>query len=149
MNANATGFLLAVALPFCVAMVDGHEQRIQPTRPGKKETLSAEQKKRLLESSQRASELRKTERPQQLNQMRMLEQKFQLGERQKLAKDNAAIRAEINALRSPSSDARYDAIEREARELWRRAQTATAAEREAIDRRAAQLLRQLRGKRVD
>ena len=85
-------------------------------------TLSPEQKRRLTESSQRAFELRKTERPKLLNQLRAAEQRLDAAERQKLATGNAAIRAGSNEFRSPSADARDDAIEREARQLWQRAQ---------------------------
>ena len=140
------GFLLVAALTSSGASMRADEQAIKPTRPGKQETLSAEQKRRIIESSQRAFQLRKTERPQLLKQLQATEQRLAAAEHQALAKENVAIRAQVSEFRSPAANARYDAIEREARELWQRAQKATAAEREAIDRRAAQLLEQLRGR---
>ena len=74
-------------------------------------------------------------------------EQFRALERQKITSENAALRVRAGAFNSQAGDARYEAIEREARELTRRASKASDAERKAIDRRAAELLAELRGRK--
>ena len=88
------GSLLVAALTSIGASMRADAQAIKPARPGKQETLSAEQKRRIIESSQRAFQLRKTERPQLLKQLQATEQRLAAAERHALAKENVAIRAQ-------------------------------------------------------
>src|SRR5215211_423813 len=147
MHATAIGLLLAAALILGVSPDNDQGQRQKAAKPGKRETLTAEQKQRLTEDIKRAVERRKAERAQLLARLKSSDEQFLAQERQKITAENAAMRARAGAFTSQPGNARFDAIEREARELSRRAAKATPAERKAIDRRAAELLAELRGRK--
>jgi hypothetical protein len=133
-------------LTFTLSMsfVTGHNHRQQRPQSAKREAVTPEQKQRLGQHFRQAFERRAVERKQGLARLSSSGQQFLASERQKVETENRVVRTAIAGHRLDQADARFDAIEREARELSRRAKTATAAERAAIDRRAAELLAELR-----
>ena len=143
-HATAAGcFLLMFTLG--AAAPNGQDQRQPPQPSAKHETLTAEQKQRLAQHFKSAFGRRTVERRQETARLNASGAQFLASERQKIQTQNASVRTAIAGLSANSPNTRFDAIEREARELFRRAKTATGAEREAIDRRAAVLLTELRG----
>lgn len=139
----AACFFLTLTLG--MPLVSGHNHRQQRPQSAKRETITTEQKQRLGQHFRRAFERRAAERKQALARLNSSRQQFLASERQKVETENRSVRTAIAGHRLDQADARFDAIEREARELSRRAATATAADRAAIDRRAAELLAELRG----
>jgi hypothetical protein len=140
------GCVLSTILVLGASVVGDGDQRQKSTKRGKREVPTAEQIQQLKQHAQRSFDERKAAQGRKLEQLKASEEKFRALERDTVNKENAAMRSRAGAFKAAASDARYDAIEREARELSRRARTATAAERAAIDRRAAALLAELRGR---
>ena len=140
------GLLLSVTLMSGGPLV-AQGERQKAAKSGKRETLTAEQKEKLKENIRQGAERRKAERPQLVARLKASNEQFRALERQKITSENAALRARAGAFKSQAGDARYEAIEREARELTRRASKASDDERKAIDRRAAELLAELRGRK--
>jgi hypothetical protein len=143
-HSTVAGCLL-FACTLGAAVLSGHDQRQPPQSSTKHDTLTTEQKQRLAQHFKAAFGRRTAERRQASTRLNASGVQFLASERQKVQAQNASIRGAIASLSSGGTNARFDAIEREARELSKRAATATGAEREAIDRRAAQLLSELLG----
>lgn len=143
-RATAIGCVLLV-FTLGAALPNGHDQRQPPQPSAKHETLTAEQKQRLAQHFKSGFGRRTVERRQATARLNAGGAQFLASERQKIQAQNASVRSAMAGLSATNPNTRFDTIEREARELSRRAATATGAERQAIDRRAAELLAELRG----
>ena len=137
-------YTIAAALLVACAAGRAMPVGVAAQQRGRKETLTSEQKQRLKQNLERAIRERQAAEKQMIERLDASRQRFLASERQKVEAENASMRVRIAAHQGPQAEARIEAIEREARELSQRAAGASAAERAAIDRRAAELLRELR-----